>query len=199
MKQSVRPVWSSYRKWMANLLPLLCWVPFAVGGIVLFQEGLRTLAFVAWALVPLAGWFGINLFGLYQNEAMKRELHSLRPADAKLVRFVGIATPRHRSLLDAHEDVGWLILEEDSLRFVGERKRIQLAKNEIRSVRFRPNVHSLLGLGRWIAIEGTHEGKRFLLRVEPREHKTLRANRKEGARLLDELRAWLAQGAVRGR
>jgi hypothetical protein len=197
MKQRARPVWSSYRKLMANLLPLLCWVPLAVAGIVLFQENHRALAFAVWALVPVAGWLGINQFGLFQNEAMKRELRILRPAQSdRLIRFVGIATPKHRSLLDAHEDVGWLVLDEDALRFLGERKRIQLPKQEIRVVRFRPNVHSLLGLGRWVAVEGMHEGKRFFLRVEPREHGTLLANRREGARLLAELQSWLRSDCI---
>lgn len=192
-QRSRRRAWNAYRKWMANLVPMLTWVPLAVAGVLLFQEGQTTWAFVCWGAVPVLGWLGINRLALFQNDAMRRELSSLKPtAEAT---FVGIATPQHRSLLDPHEDVGWLWLDGDELRFRGERLSLDLPRDVIRRVGYRANAHTILGLGRWVIIEGVREGKRFALRIEPREGRTLLANKREGARLLGVLNAWIREGA----
>ncbi|MER3466900.1 MAG: hypothetical protein C4340_07430, partial [Armatimonadota bacterium] len=105
--------------------------------------------------------------------------------------FVGIATPKHRSLLDPHEDVGWLWMEGGELRFKGERLSLSIPQEVILRAGYRANAHTILGLGRWVVVEGVREGKRFALKIEPREKRTLLANKREGARLLTALRAWL--------
>lgn len=188
-----RSAWSAYRKWMANLVPMLFWLPPGVAGVLLFQEGQPIWAYVCWGAVPVLGWLGINRFALFQNEAMRRELSPLKPtADAT---FVGIATPKHRSLLDPHEDVGWLWMDGDELRFRGELLALNVPRDSIRRIAYRANPHTILGLGRWVVIEGLRDGKRFILRVEPRERRTLLGNKREGARLLGSLRAWVRASA----
>jgi hypothetical protein len=193
-QRAKRIAWSAYRKWMANLVPMLFWVPPGVGGILFFQEGQPNWAYVCWGAVPVLGWLGINRFALFQNDAMRRELSPLKPtAEAT---FVGIATPKHRSLLDPHEDVGWLWMDGDELRFRGERLSLDVSRGVIRHIGYRANSHTILGLGRWIAVEGIREGKRFILRIEPRERRTLLANKREGTRLLGALNAWVRAGAA---
>lgn len=196
-ERAKKRAWSAYRKWMANLLPMLTWVPPGVAGILLFQEGQTIWAFVCWGAVPVLGWLGINGLALFQNDAMRRELAFLRPANEAV--FVGVATPKHRGLLDPHEDVGWLWMDGDELHFQGERLRLILPRDGIRRIGYRANAHTILGLGRWVAVEGVREGRRFALRIEPRERRTLWANKREGAKLLGSLRAWLRQGAKRDR
>lgn len=193
-KRAERRAWSAYRKWMANLVPMLLWVPPGAAGILLFQEGQPNWAYVCWGAVPVLGWLGINRFALFQNEAMRRELSHLKPTvDAT---FVGVATPKHRSLLDPHEDVGWLWMEGDELRFRGERLSLSVPRDAIRQVGYRANSHTILGLGRWVVVEGIREGKRFILRIEPRERRTLLANKREGTRLVGVLQAWVRAGAA---
>lgn len=193
-RRAKRRVWSAYRKWMANLVPMLTWVPPGVAGVVLFQDGHTTWAFICWGFVPLLGWLGINRLALFQNEAMRRELMPLRPrAEAT---FVGVATPKHRSLLDAHEDVGWLWTEVDELRFRGERLSLSIPRDAVRRVGYRANAHTVLGLGRWVVVEGVREGKPFALRVESRERRTLLGNKRDGARLHGHLRAWARESAT---
>ena len=101
--------------------------------------------------------------------------------------FVGCSSPRHFGVLDAHENVGFLILDED-LRVVCENTTLRLPRSQIVEVRLRPNVHSWLGLGRWVSVEG--EGIRLYL--EPRNARTLLANRRASGPLLERIRRWRA-------
>jgi hypothetical protein len=175
-------VWTTRRKWIGNLLPTLFFLPFVSWGVVwMFQKDEiygRGLLLVA--IGVLAGWVGLNLFGLLGNGFMKRELKrtlSARGVDFSDPHyFVGFATPRFSSILDAHEDLGYLFLRADALEFVGEEHELKIPRSEISKVRFRPNVHTWVGLGRWISIEGAHESARFRMNIEPREHNYLIGN-----------------------
>ncbi len=74
-------------------------------------------------------------------------------------------------LLDAHEDVGSLLVLPDRLRFLSSRD-VQLLKSEVRRVRFRinPTVSASVDGSAW---RGESEGVPVRLQVEPRERHTL--------------------------
>ncbi len=79
-------------------------------------------------------------------------------------------------MLDAHEDVGFLAFGPYELEFIGDTKRVRFVREQITRVHFLPNVHTLLGLGRWIGIEAIINGMPVRLLVEPRERNTLLGN-----------------------
>ena len=64
-------------------------------------------------------------------------------------------------------------------------------KDQIKGVRFRPNVHTMVGLGRWVSVEATAAGKPIRLLVEPREKRTMLGNKRYGKALRTRLEAWL--------
>jgi hypothetical protein len=107
--------------------------------------------------------------------------------------FVGVATPRYSSMLDPHEEVGYLIAQPDRLEFHSETKTIEVFREQVKRIRFRPNVHTLLGLGRWVSVEGTADGKPIRLLIEPRDKPTLLGNFLRSKALLLRLRRWLAE------
>src|SRR5688572_20969537 len=111
------------------------------------------------------------------------------PANAPV--FVGMASPSYRSIIDPHEDVGFLIVQPDRLEYHGETMEIVLKRDEVQGILFRPNAHTLAGLGRWIAIEGRVGGKLVRLLIEPRERPTLLANLAYGKKLKERLESWL--------
>src|SRR5262249_16634940 len=86
------------------------------------------------------------------------------------------ASSRHHSVLDAHEDVGFLAFGPYELEFIGDTKRVRIVREQVTRVHFLPNVHTLVGLGRWIGIEATINGMPVRLLVEPRERNTLLGN-----------------------
>jgi hypothetical protein len=186
----MKETWTAYRKLMANLVPACFFVPLFAAGLLLFQRGHVSLALALFAATPVAGWLAVNSFGLFENRKMKAELRRLLDGVAGAV-FVGFAPPGRVSALDPHQDLGWLLIHPDRIEFRGERATHVMMRGEIGSVRFRPNVHSLVGLGRWISIEGTRNGKPVRMLIEPRERSTLLANRKLGAQLLDRLLSWM--------
>jgi len=147
------------------------------------------------ALGTVIGWLALNRFGLFDNAKMRRELErELKARDVDLgdsPAFVGFATPRYSSALDPHEDVGFLVLRPGRLEFVSEVRTVTVERQDIREIRFRPNIHSLLGLGRWVSIEGEVGGQAIRLAIEPRERRTLLGNRAYSKELRNRLAAWL--------
>jgi len=186
---------------MGNLIPLLCMLPFALTGVVLMLRAHTvTPAGVALCLLSLVvGWVAVNQFGLFGNVRLRREVQRKVLAkagrDASKGVFVGFARPSYVGLLDAHEDLGFLFFDSDGLEYLGEIHQVKLARKDILGVRFRGNVHSTLGLGRWVGIEAIHKGKRVRVLVEPREARTLLGNRKRGSRLRKEIVEWMKGGA----
>jgi len=175
-------VWTTRRKWLGNLVPIPFWlIPTVTGVWLTFHSG-KILGPGLWILVAgqFIGWIALNLFGLFENGRIKRDsmrnLTLRRPPAAGPVIFVGCASSRHHSLLDAHEDVGFLAFGPHELEFIGDEKRVRLIREQITKVRFLPNVHSLLGLGRWISVEAIINGMPVRLLVEPRERNTLLGN-----------------------
>ena len=106
--------------------------------------------------------------------------------------FVGLGKPGAFGALDPHQDLGFLILTKDALEYVGEISRYTIPFAEIERLGFKRNAHTLLGLGRWIAIEGKHDGRLFMLLVEPRSHPTILQNKKEGTNLVAQIRKLIA-------
>lgn len=189
-------VWTSRRKWMGNLVPLALALPPAVVGVwmILSAEQVTTAGVLWIAGMPVVGWAAVNVFGLYDNAAMREQMQRrLMAAEEDLGDarwFVGFTRPGRSSVLDAHEDVGFLIERGDTLEFIGETHRVTLPRNAVTRVRFRPNPHTLLGLGRWVSVEGILEGQPVRLLVEPRERATMLGNRALGKTLRKHLEAW---------
>jgi len=183
--------WSTYRKLMSNLVPALVFVPIFSTGIFLFQQDRAILAVMCFALSVVLGLFAVNLLGLYQNRKMHAELKPLVHGRSEPLWFVGIGKPGAVGALDPHEDLGFLLLTATGVEFIGELSHYQIPYTDIFGVSYRTNAHSLVGLGRWVAIEGRHDGRKFRLLVEPRTHPTLLQNKREGARLTAELRKLL--------
>ncbi len=177
---------------------MLVWLPLAITGITWMVDKGEIVGPGLWLLIAatVLGWLAVNLWGLFENRKMRLQLARILEARAISVKaepFVGVATPRYSSLLDPHEEVGFLFVHPDRLEFVSETKTIELMKSQVLRIRFRANVHTLLGLGRWVSIEGTADGKPIRMMLEPRERPTLLGNLRRSKPLLQQLRRWLAQ------
>ena len=187
---------------MGNLIPIVCMAPFALVGTFLMVRG-HAVTPVGIALCLLAlvtGWLAVNQFGFFDNARLRREIAKKSLAkvgrDASGGIFVGFARPSYVGLLDAHEDLGFFFLDEHSLEYLGELHQVSLDRNDVLGVRYRPNIHSTLGLGRWVSIDAMHKGKPIRVLVEPREHTTLLENRKRGSELKAKLEEWRKGGTA---
>ncbi len=193
-------VWTGGRRLLGNLIPFTVAAPFLAIGLwrvfvdrATFGEGL-----VWFVLYVAALWLAVNFLGLFKNESMKRAMRrrmeasihpNERPQDPV---FVGFARPAFRSLIDPHEDVGFLLLHEDRIEFFGDADRVSLPKACLTRVALRPNPHSWALLGGWVSVEGTLEGKPVRMLFEPREKGTLIGNRGLRKRLQKRIGEWLA-------
>ena len=184
-------VWTTQAKILGNLVPFLSWLPFAAWGVwTVARERAVTPTGLAWlAAATVVGWLAVSTFGLWGNGSMRRLLGA-RVREPGERWFVGFATPRFTGLLDAHEDVGFLILGKDGLAFLGDSRRVELPKDCVVRVGFRPNVHSVLGLGRWVVVEGVVKGQPVRMLVEPRERPTMLGNLRLSGRLRREIEGW---------
>ena len=196
-------VWTSQRRLLGNLIPALVVLPFAVAGLyLLWRDAQEKGDFLGWGLVVFAvavplGWLAVNFFGLYQNAAMRREMQQrLRRSREKVTSrryFVGFSTPVFRSVIDAHQDVGYIILHPDKLEFYGDVIKAELRKDSIIGIRFRANPHTLLGLGRWISVEGLVNEAPVRMLMELRECATLLGNLRRSKALKQRLETWLKE------
>lgn len=186
--------WNFQRKLMGNLVPILGGLPFGVIGIKMAfeNEGVFGPQLAVLCGMPVAGWLLMNFIGLWGNRGLRASLaKKLSVAPGQGIYFVGLARPSYRGLLDPHEDVGFLIEHPDSLEFRGESLSFRLNRPDLLGVCYRPNVHTLVGLGRWISVEGKLEGKPIRLLVEPRERPTLLGNLRFSKALKFQLQGWL--------
>jgi len=190
-------VWTRTRRLMGNFIPAIIALPFGIAGILLFDIQKPFWGVSFWLLVAFVavGWVAVCLFGLYQNLEMRAELarrldraHEGRNEERY---FVGIARPKYRSILDAHEDVGFIIVQPERLDFFGDTLHLEILKSTVREIRFRANPHSWVGLGRWVSVEGTLKGNEFRLLMEPRESATLLGNLRRSRDLCERLQTWL--------
>jgi len=188
MAKQKESTWSTYRKLMSNLVPAMIFVPVFAAGLFLFQQDKLAQSVGFFVASIVIGIFAVNLLGLFQNRRMHAELKPLIHGRPEPNWFVGVGKPGGVGALDPHQDIGFLLLSHSGVEYVGESARYTIPYAEIIGVGYKVNAHSLLGLGRWVAIEGKHDGKPFMLLVEPRTHPTILQNKKEGARLAAEIR-----------
>lgn len=198
-----RPLWSTWRKAWGNILPLVLIAgPLGMTLRELAQEEIRWQLALWLGITLVVGWISICLFGLAGNGALKqrmgKKLHDARPFDKGKRWFVGFARPKYRGLLDAHEDVGFLCLHSDRIEFFGDQRQIELMRSSIRKISFRPNPHTVLGLGRWISIDAENQGKAVRMLIEPREKMTLFGNLLFSRKMIREIREWARMEAPRG-
>lgn len=182
---------------MGNLIPMLFWLPLMGAGVLVTVQ---TGQILGWGLAlvcaaQVAAWLVLNWTGLFDNRRMRKALEKefaiLKPHFRGFKAFVGFSSGKHPSILDPHEDVGFLLLSAEHLEFVGDTQMLALTRAQIFGVRFRPNVHSLVGLGRWISIEGRTDGQPFEWRVEPRDRDSLIGNLVLGRALKSRIENWL--------
>jgi hypothetical protein len=184
---------------MGNVIPMLFWLPPLAAGLLLMATERRiSVAGVSMLVVAtVVGWLALNQFGLFNNGKMRRQLERILTADgAKLPSdraFVGYSSPKYRGVLDAHEDVGFLCFLADRLLFLSETRTVEVMRVEVNSVGFRANPHSLVGLGRWISVDGVRDDKPIRLLIEPRDRKTMLANRRRGKLILSRIKRWLKE------
>jgi len=182
---------------MGNLIPAAICVPIATYGVLL---AIRTQQFTGRGLWFVAGsvilmWLLVNFIGAIENPRIRRELsRRLQAKETQLSAnavFVGFARPSYAGLLDPHEDIGFLSLDDGSASFHGETIDLSISAQEIEKVRYRFNPHTLAGLGRWVSIEGKSGNTPFRMLVEPREKKTLIGNMLYAKTLKMQIEAWL--------
>jgi hypothetical protein len=141
------------------------------------------------------GWLATNWFGALPNRRMRAQLERILKVKEEVLGdapwFVGFATPKYSSALDPHEDVGFLVMEPDRLRFVSETRVVELPRRDVKGVRYRGNVHTLIGLGRWVSVEGEVSGRPVRLLLEPRERPTMLGNLRASRRLRDAIGKWV--------
>lgn len=187
-------VWTLRRQILSNVLPIVPFCPFPFLAVWLEAHGKMSMAVAVWVASPLILWASINFLGLFSNESLKRALKPLASSGgtepAMRIWFVGFGMRGKRTVLHPHYDVGWLLLFSEELVFVGERERVFLKKAEITGIGFSPNIHTLLGLGRWVVIEGRTSQGRLRFFVEPREYRTLLGNLRLSKRLALDVRKW---------
>ncbi len=182
-------VWTRKRQWLGNVVPTLVFLPGFVAGLIQIWLSGDPLGTGLWVLVGsfVLGWLAVNAFGLLGNQAMRTELSAKLGQSASGGDFVGFARPTYRSGLDPHEDVGFLVLDAKHLRFVGDSLTVELPWSSVERIGLRPNIHTLLGLGGWISIEGKLDGVPVRMLVESRNHRTLWANARERRRLAQKI------------
>ena len=178
---------------MSNLVPALVFVPVFAAGLFLFQQDKLPQSVGFFITSIIVGVFAVNLLGLFQNRRMHSELKPMIHGRTEPNWFVGIGKPGGVGALDPHQDIGFLLLTPACIEYIGETARYTIPYAEIVGVGFKMNAHTLLGLGRWVAVEGKHDGKPFALLVEPRTHPTILQNKKEGARLAGEIRKLISK------
>ncbi len=189
-------VWTAKRRMMGNLVPAVIALPFGVAGVALYRSEAPFWGPSLWFLLAfvVVGWLSVNAFGFYQNQAMRselgRKLDRTHGGKKEERYFVGCARPSYRSVIDSHEDVGFLIFHPDHLEFFGDSLQLRLDRRDVDRIRFRPNPHTFVGLGRWISLEGQIEGKPVRLSIEPREKGTLLANRAFSKALKSRIEDW---------
>ncbi len=192
-------VWTTTRKVMGNVLPLVLASPFLFPAVIALSQKGPSKELILWIGAFIAtSWVLLALLGFFGNGGMKREmgrrLHIERAFDKTERYFVGFARPSFRSALDPHEDVGYLLLHDDRIEFYGAEHKISIDRDDVSGARFRPNTHTIVGLGRWVSVEAVVEEKPVRLLVEPREKATLIGNMLFSRRLLNRIREWKGEG-----
>lgn len=173
---------------------MVIWLPFAVLGIlaVAREKAVTPIGLGYLAAGTAAGWVALCLFGFWGNRGMRRVLEA-RLKEKGERWFVGFASPKYAGLLDAHEDIGFLVMGDRNLTFVGDSLRVELPRDNVVRVTYRANAHTAVGLGRWVCVEGIAKGQPVRMMVEPRERSTMLGNLLLSKKLRAEIEAWMKQ------
>jgi len=198
MPPAGRPLLTTGKKIVGNLLPLVLSVGLLVGGVSAFlNEGWTLRATVLLIAFPVVAWVATGLLGLPGNAHMKDEMarrwHIEHPFDTTEKHFVGFARPSYRGLLDAHEDVGFLVLHLDGLEFFGSAASYSIPRSTISDVRLVRNPHSWLGLGGFVAVSGQVGDLAVRMLFEPRSKATLFGNRRLRQPLATAIETWMSR------
>ena len=188
--------WNSRRRWMGNLVPAIVWLPLTVAGVLIVRATHEPLGsgFIMLLAGQLLTWIVLNYTGLWDNKPMRRalfkEFQILRPNHNGWRLFVGYASGPYSSWLDPHEDVGYCCLTGDTFEFYGDAKVRVVRREDVKSIHWKPNVHTLMGLGRWIVIDVVEGGRPISLKFEPRDRDTLIGNLLLGRKFKQRLENW---------
>lgn len=131
-----------------------------------------------------AAYFGINVWGFYENEKIDRELRKLTQSNGELIGFVYLQPP---TMYDAHAEVGILTVAESYLEISSERGGIVLNRSDIVALNRRYNIHSVLLLGGWIVLE-LKNGSEF--KFESRKFPTMHMSKLRTDQLFLDLALW---------
>ena len=187
-------IWNPARRILGNLAPMILCVPFGIAGVMLYriEQPFEPIPLIALALFPVIGWLATNVMGLWDNDRMRAELARrfgrTQAGQKQDLVFIGFSSLKYRGALDPHEDIGFLVFGDEELEIFGDARQLTLKRTEITKIEKKGNVHSLVGLGGWIAIY-TPEGG---VLIEPRERTSLLANKRFAKELRAKLESWLA-------
>lgn len=171
-------IWNTRRQVLGNV------IPFAMGAVaflMLFQADLVTKGLVA----VLVAYLSIDRWGFFENRKIEQELRDLTKSDGEIIGFV---YKNPAGAWDAHAELGLLIVRVDHLDVLTENGGLAIKRNEISKISRQGNIHSLIGLGGWVALELTN-GQTF--KLESRKYHTMFASKIRSAKLLAELERWL--------
>ncbi|MBI1755808.1 MAG: hypothetical protein HYR64_01710 [Fimbriimonas ginsengisoli] len=174
--------WNARRKWMGNLAPASIWLPLTAAGVIVIMRPVRWAAVGLWLLASgqVLAWLALNFVGLYENRAMRaaleREFLILKPGFRGWRLFAGYASEGYSSVLDPHEDLGYLLLTPDGIEFIGDSRRLVIRRNQVLRIFRKPNVHTFVGLGGWVCVEALEAGHPRVHRFEPRQRDSLLGN-----------------------
>jgi len=197
-------IWNLQRQLAGNLIPIVLSLPTAIYGLMYMVSHSEVMGKGFWIFEssPLIGWLAVNYLGLWGNSQLRHIMHErllgMRPKITDKRYFVGMATPKHSAWLDPHEDVGFLILHPTKLEFYGDHIKTTMDKRDVTAIGFRANAHTLVGLGRWVSIEGRIGELHIRMKVELREKSTLLGNMLLSKGLKRKLQAWLKETEPQG-
>ena len=187
--------WNVWRKTVGNVIPLIFAAPFAlfIGehvamGTISMETVYLGIGFVVTLWVATAILGNIGHIGL--RSALITALNKRDPFDKSKRYLVGFSTSKYKNILDAHEDVGILVLRSEALEFFGTSLNPTIPKSRIEKIYYKRNPHTLAGFGGWIVIEADFAGKKAPIYVEPREKLTLFQNGLFRKTLKGELEKW---------
>lgn len=151
-----RPIWTTRRKVMGNLIPALCCLPFLGSALwIYFTTGKAAWGFLA--AFPISGWVALNLFGLAGNQAMRTQLARRYAAENGPLKgrfwFGGIARPGYRNVWDPHEDIALILEHDDRMEIYGEHLSANVMLRDLKKVGKKPNPHTFMLIGGWITLE----------------------------------------------
>ncbi len=158
---------------MGNIVPLVPSVLVAILGLRLGVWGAGLGVIVA---IPL-----ISRFGFWENAQIRKELLNIYPQSGELV---GLVHDREADLLDAHAEVGLLVVSNGAIRIQTQERLISVPLNSKTTIARQFNIHQLIGLGGWIKV--INEGHPNLL-IESRERDTMYASKLATHELFERL------------